>query len=59
MPAFLGEWVVGLVLALVVFLAIRSLWKGHKSGGHCGGSCSGCAGCSGSGCCSVHRGKTQ
>ena len=34
MPAFLGEWVVSLVLALVVFLAIRSLWKGHKSGGH-------------------------
>ena len=51
MPAFLGEWVVGLVLALVIFLAIHSLWKEHKSGGHCGGSCSGC--------CSAHRGKTQ
>ena len=50
MPAFLGEWVVGLVLALVIFLAIHSLWKEHKSGGHCGGSCSGCAGCSGAGC---------
>ena len=59
MPAFLGEWVVSLVLALVVFLAIRSLWKGHKSGGHCGVSCSGCADCSGSGCCSAHRGQTQ
>ena len=34
------------LLALAVGLAVRSLWKGHKSGRHtCGGDCSCCGGC--------------
>ena len=37
----LGEIVVLLVLAGVVVLAVRSLWKSHKSGGDCG-NCRGC-----------------
>ena len=32
--------------ALAVGLAIRSIWKSHKSGGcSCGGNCSSCGGC--------------
>ncbi len=35
------------VLALAVFLAVRSLWRQHKRGkSSCGGSCAGCGGCS-------------
>ena len=33
MPAFLGNAIVGLILAAAVGLAIRSLWRSHKSGG--------------------------
>lgn len=45
MPVSLGEVVVIVVLAGIVGLAIRSLWKSHKQGGHCGGDCSRCQGC--------------
>ena len=31
----------------VVVLAIRSLWKSRKKGGHCSGDCSRCGGCHG------------
>ena len=32
-------------LGAVVFLAIRSLRKKHKSGGGCSGNCAGCSKC--------------
>ncbi|MEY8402061.1 FeoB-associated Cys-rich membrane protein [uncultured Oscillibacter sp.] len=41
----LGEIVVLLVLAGVVALAVRSLWKSRKSGGGCNGDCGNCKGC--------------
>ena len=40
-----GEIVVLLVLAGVVVLAVRSLWKSRKSGGGCNGDCGNCRGC--------------
>ena len=39
MPAVFGNLIVILVLAVLVALSIRSLWKSHKSGGSCGGDC--------------------
>jgi hypothetical protein len=45
MPGFLGNVIVGLILAAVVGLAIRSLWRSHKSGGSCSGDCSNCKHC--------------
>ncbi len=59
MPAYLGEWIVGLVLAAVVLLAVRSLWRAHKSGGHCSGNCAGCTGCSGASCPSARPKKAE
>ena len=41
----LGEIVVLLVLAGVVALAVRSLWKSRKSGGGCNGDCGNCHSC--------------
>lgn len=40
-----GEIVALLALAGAVGLAVRSLWKGRKAGGHCNGDCSQCGGC--------------
>jgi len=48
MPGILGNVIVLAVLAIVVALAVRSLWKTHKSGGHCNGDCGSCGGCHGS-----------
>ena len=45
MPDILGTILVLTVLAAVVFLAARSLWKTHKQGGHCTGNCGACRGC--------------
>ncbi len=46
MPPILGQIVVIAVLGLCVALAIRSMWKGHRSGKcSCGGDCSRCGGC--------------
>ncbi len=47
MPPILLNLIVIAVLALAVGLAIRSIWKSHKSGGgcSCGGNCSSCSGC--------------
>lgn len=45
MPPILGNIIVILVLAGVVTLVIRSLWKSRKSGCHCSGDCSCCGGC--------------
>ncbi len=42
-----GSAVVIAVLAIAVVLAVRSIWKSHKSGGHCSGDCSRCGGCRG------------
>ena len=45
MPQMLGQVLVGLILIGVVALAVRSVWKSHKAGGHCSGDCSSCGGC--------------
>jgi hypothetical protein len=45
----LGPVIVVAVLALVIFLCGRTLWKDHKAGGSCGG-CTGCSGGSCGGC---------
>ena len=45
MPSILLNLIVIAVLALAVGLAIRSIWKSHKSGCSCGGNCSSCGGC--------------
>ncbi len=40
------QFIVIAALALAVFLAVRSLWRDHKSGkSACGGDCSHCKGC--------------
>lgn len=44
MPPILGNVIVIAVLAAVVVLALRSLWKSRKSGGGCGYGCEGCPG---------------
>ena len=45
MPAVFGNMIVIAVLIAVVALAVRSLWKSHKSGGGCKGDCGNCRGC--------------
>lgn len=45
MPPILVNIIVFAALAAAVALAIRSIWKSHKSGGHCSGDCSQCNGC--------------
>lgn len=45
MPSMLGTVIVVLIVAGVVALSIRSLWKDHKSGGGCTGNCATCGGC--------------
>ena len=47
MPGSLGPVIVIVVLAAVVALAVRSLWKSHRSGGGCRGDCARCGGCHG------------
>ena len=47
----MGTVIVALVLAGMLALAVKSIYKQKKSGGCCGG-CSGCAGsCSGASAC--------
>ena len=53
----LGNSIVIAVLAVAVALAVRSLWKAHKSGGHCSGDCGSCGGCYGGGRCRGGRAK--
>ena len=45
MSGILGNVIVLAVLAVVVTLVIRSLWKSHKKGGSCSGDCSNCSSC--------------
>ena len=42
MSPILGHIIVIAVLAVVVVLAVRSLWKSHKSGGACRAGSSSC-----------------
>ena len=44
-PSVVGNLIVIAVLAAAAALAVRSLWKGRRRGGHCGGDCSRCGGC--------------
>lgn len=45
MHPILGTIIVIAALAAVVALAVRSLWKSHRSGGGCDGDCGHCKGC--------------
>ncbi len=45
MPVILGNLIVIAALIAVMALAVRSLWKSHKSGGGCNGDCGNCRGC--------------
>ena len=45
MSAIFGQILVSAVLLGVVALAVRSLWRSHKSGGHCTGNCGSCKHC--------------
>ena len=45
MPAVFGNMIVIAVLIVVAALAVRSLWRSHKSGGGCNGDCGNCRGC--------------
>jgi hypothetical protein len=60
MPAWFGTGLVLIIVAVLAFLAARSLWRTHKNGGGCGGDCSCCGGCSGcSGSCSACQQPTK
>ena len=49
MSGIWGNVIVLAVLAIVVALAARSLWKERKNGGGCSGDCASCrGGCHGS-----------
>lgn len=41
----MGDIIVLAVLVLVVAAVIRSMWKNHKSGGHCAGCSGNCSKC--------------
>lgn len=47
MSGIVGYVIACAVLALVVGLAVRSIWKGRKAGG-CTGDCAHCGQCGGS-----------
>lgn len=47
MSPVLGNLIVLLALAIVVALAVRSLWRSRKQGGHCNGDCASCGSCHG------------
>ena len=44
-PPMIGNLIVIAALVAVAALAVHSIWKGHKKGGHCGGDCGQCGGC--------------
>ena len=47
--------IVALIIAFVLFLAGRKLWKDRKAGKSlCGGKCAGCANC-----CSCHKAESK
>ena len=45
MNELIGSGIVLLALAAAVSLAVRSLWKSRRAGGHCNGDCGSCGGC--------------
>lgn len=47
---------IGLVVLLLIFLAMRSIWRDKKQGKSCGSCPGGCSGCSG--CCPGGRERT-
>ncbi|MBQ6985615.1 MAG: FeoB-associated Cys-rich membrane protein [Oscillibacter sp.] len=62
MSAILGNAVALLLVALLVAVCVRNLWKDAKQGG-CGSGCAGCAGCANGSCihCAGHvrKGKAS
>ena len=48
MSGIWGNVIVLAVLAAAVALAVRSLWRSDKAGGHGNGDCGSCGGCHGS-----------
>lgn len=50
-----GDVIVILVLAVIVFFAVRAMWRRRKEGG-CSG-CSGCSGCCNGGSCQTNPTK--
>ncbi len=48
MPPIVGNIIAVAIIAVVVALAVRSLWRSHKKGGGCGGDCGSCGNCGGS-----------
>ncbi len=48
MSPILGNLIVIVILAVLVALVIRSMWKSRKKGCHCSGDCCSCGGCGGS-----------
>ena len=42
----MGDMIVIAVLAVVIGLALRSMWKDHKNGGGCSGCSGNCSTCS-------------
>lgn len=42
MEAVIGNGIALLALAVIVGLAVRSLWRSHRDGGHCNGDCGSC-----------------
>ena len=47
----MATWIIGAIVAVIIFFAVRSIWKNHKNGG-----CSGCSSCGGS--CHCHNRAT-
>ncbi len=45
MSVIFGNLTVFFALAAMVSFAVRSLWKEHRQGSHCGGDCTSCGGC--------------
>ncbi len=43
MPPILSNIIVILILAVIIFLAVRSIWRNRRKGG-CGYGCAGCTG---------------
>lgn len=49
MSPILGNLIALAALGLAVGLAVRSLWRSRRRGGHCNGDCASCGCCGGRG----------
>jgi hypothetical protein len=47
MTAILGNLIVVLILGIIVFFAVRALYRSHKNGTGCSCDCGSCGGCGG------------